>query len=61
VGAELSLDKLGLEAKIGSKTTYVREVEYEYELPEGHEYLAASYAAFPAYLWTVMPPPAGRA
>jgi hypothetical protein len=51
-GAELSLKKLGLAAKVGTKVTYEREVAFEYELPGGHDYLASLYPTFPAYLWT---------
>src|SRR5205814_1201110 len=31
IGAELSLEKLGLKAKLGTKITYEREVSYAYE------------------------------
>lgn len=55
VGADLSLDKIGLKAKLGSKVTYEGEVECAYELPGGHDYLAVRYPAFPAFLWTVDP------
>jgi hypothetical protein len=54
LGAELSLDKLGLKAKLGTKTTYKHETKFAYELPGGHSYLAGLYAGFPpAYIWTL--------
>lgn len=52
-GVDLELKELGLKAKLGTKLIYEHEVEYEYELPGGHCYLAARYARFPTYLWTV--------
>jgi hypothetical protein len=53
LGVDLKFAKLGLEAKVGTKVTYTREVMYAYELPGGHNYQAASYRGFPAFLWTV--------
>jgi hypothetical protein len=53
LGADLSLEKLGLKAKLGTKMTYEREVSFAYEWPSGHDVVAAYYPQFPAYLWSV--------
>lgn len=53
LGIDLSLEKLGLSAKLGTKVTYEREVEYKYTLPGGKDYTASRYNSFPAYIWTV--------
>ncbi len=52
-GADLSLSQLGVNAHVGTKLTYGRDVTFSYKLPGGHDYLATRYKAFPAYIWTV--------
>jgi hypothetical protein len=52
-GGELSLAQLGLKATLGGTLTYDSEVTYSYKLPGDHDYVATSYRAFPAFIWTV--------
>jgi hypothetical protein len=52
-GAELNLANLGLKASIGGTLTYESDVAYSYSLPGDHDYVATSYKAFPAFIWTV--------
>jgi hypothetical protein len=50
---EVSLKKLGLEASLSTKMAYERELSFANELPGGHQYLAARYNGFPAYIWQI--------
>lgn len=53
VGGKLTVPQFGIDVSLGAKVTYQRDIEYATELPGGHDYLAASYTQFPAYLWSV--------
>jgi hypothetical protein len=53
VGANITIPQFGLNVSLGAKVTYQHDIEYATELPGGHDYLAASYTEFPAYLWSV--------
>jgi hypothetical protein len=53
VGANVTVPQFALSVSLGAKVTYQHDIEYATELPGGHDYLAASYTQFPAYLWSV--------
>ena len=53
LGLNLTLPQLGLTVTLGGTLTYEQDVDYTYELPEGHDYEASMYTTIPAFLWKV--------
>jgi hypothetical protein len=55
LGLDVNLPSLQLGFQASVKIAYNCDVDYAYELPKGHNYIAHRYASFPAYIWAVDP------